>query len=399
MGRTFGVLALSCQTVILIGFGVLGEAKFTAESSAHSVQVYNYYVGVALMMLVGFGYLMTFLRWYGLGAVGFTMLITCISVEVAILAEPLFANGWEHKINVDVMSLLHGNFCAAACLISFGGVIGKLNPSQLLVLAFVEPIFYSMNNQLVLTTWLGIADVGGTISIHMFGAYFGLAVSAVHGKPVDTSKEKSSTVSDIFSFIGTTFLWLFWPSFVAGAIPAGTPEAETAITNTVLALIASTVMTFAVSPLLCDGVFRPVDLQNATLAGGVAIGAIANLDIKPIGALLVGSFAGALSTVGFCRVQEALLTKLQLHDSCGIHNLHGLPSILGGLASAIVPTIISDDNAGHPGKQLAGVAVTLVVAVTSGALSGFALKTLNDDARMADDSFYWEVADDFDKGL
>ena len=34
------------------------------------------------MMVIGFGYLMTFLRYYGLGAVGLTMFITALGIEV-----------------------------------------------------------------------------------------------------------------------------------------------------------------------------------------------------------------------------------------------------------------------------------------------------------------------------
>jgi len=45
-----------------------------------SSSIYNFYVGVALVMFVGFGYLMTFLKSYGLGSVGFTMYITCLGV-------------------------------------------------------------------------------------------------------------------------------------------------------------------------------------------------------------------------------------------------------------------------------------------------------------------------------
>jgi hypothetical protein len=33
------------------------------------------------MMLVGFGYLMAFLKCYGLGAVGFTFVITCLTLQ------------------------------------------------------------------------------------------------------------------------------------------------------------------------------------------------------------------------------------------------------------------------------------------------------------------------------
>ena len=40
-------------------------------------------------------------------------------------------------------------------------------------------------------------------------------------------------------------------------------------------------------------------IQNATLAGGVAVGTSADMMIHPIGALVIGSLAGILSVVGF----------------------------------------------------------------------------------------------------
>ena len=42
-----------------------------------------------------------------------------------------------------------------------------------------------------------------------------------------------------------------------------------------------------------------VHIQNATLAGGVAVGTAADMMIQPWGALVVGSLAGVLSVVGF----------------------------------------------------------------------------------------------------
>ena len=44
-------------------------------------------------------------------------------------------------------------------------------------------------------------------------------------------------------------------------------------------------------------------LQNATLAGGVAVGACADLMLTPGGAVVVGALAGILSTCGFKFIQ------------------------------------------------------------------------------------------------
>ena len=51
------------------------------------------------------------------------------------------------------------------------------------------------------------------------------------------------------------------------------------------------------------------------------------------GALVVGLAAGAISTLGFAYLTNALEHAIGLGDTCGVHNLHGIPGILGGLVS------------------------------------------------------------------
>lgn len=45
--------------------------------------------------------------------------------------------------------------------------------------------------------------------------------------------------------------------------------------------------------------FTQVHIQNATLAGGVAVGTCADMNIGPFGAMIIGFIAGIISTVGF----------------------------------------------------------------------------------------------------
>lgn len=42
-----------------------------------------------------------------------------------------------------------------------------------------------------------------------------------------------------------------------------------------------------------------VHVQNATLAGGVALGTSANMPLQPWAAMLIGCLAGLLSVVGY----------------------------------------------------------------------------------------------------
>jgi len=94
-----------------------------------------------------------------------------------------------------------------------------------------------------------------------------------------------------------------------------------------------------------------VDIQNATLAGGVAVGAVADLMMQPYGAMLAGTVVGIISTLGFKKLQFYLQTRLGLHDTCGVHNLHGIPGVLSG-AISVVLCGLADVDAYGPGLYL-----------------------------------------------
>merc|ERR1719402_841647 len=84
-------------------------------------------------------------------------------------------------------------------------------------------------------------------------------------------------------------------------------------------------------------------IQNATLAGGVAMGTSADMMVQPLGALLIGFSAGALSTVGYAYIKPALAEKINLHDTCGVNNLHGMPAILAAIVSIVTCAATHND--------------------------------------------------------
>jgi len=312
-------------------------------------------------------------------------------------------------------TLLLADFASAAVLITLGAILGKVSATQLLLLGFLEIIFFSINENILLK--IGILDVGGSIVVHIFGAYFGLAASWVLTKSTWREDENNAAVyhSDLFAMVGTIFLFVFWPSFVSA--PASEYDQERCLIATLLSLVGSCVTAFVVSKLM-RGEFNMVDVQNATLAGGVAIGSAANLlVVSPAQALAVGIASGILSVIGYTVIQPKLQDAIGLHDTCGVNNLHGMPGILAAIVSAIACVTSGRDQfkslkeqeavygarkidtpdersaAEQAGYQILCMLVCLTIAILSGMICGMAVKFVDSlgEKEAFVDSALWEV--------
>lgn len=119
-------------------------------------------------------------------------------------------------------SLVTSEFAAATVLITYGAVLGKVSRLQLLVIGILEIIFYAIN-ELIAVEFLKYADAGGSIIIHSFGAYFGLALSRVlyDERALGNPKEESVYHSDLFAMIGKDFeCFTHWPQITVAIFPA-----------------------------------------------------------------------------------------------------------------------------------------------------------------------------------
>uniref|UniRef100_G3Q0V7 Rh family B glycoprotein n=1 Tax=Gasterosteus aculeatus aculeatus TaxID=481459 RepID=G3Q0V7_GASAC len=399
-------LPIACfilQIILIILFGVLVEYDHDTDarlwhSKNHSDYENDFYYrypsfqDVHVMIFIGFGFLMTFLQRYGFSSVGFNFLIAAFSLQWATLMQGFFHGMHEGKIHIGVLSMINADFCTGSVLISFGAVLGKTSPFQLLVMAIFEVTLFSVN-EFVLVTALGARDAGGSMTIHTFGAYFGLMVTRVLYRPnLNKSKHRNSSVyhSDLFAMIGTIYLWMFWPSFNSAITAQGDDQHRTAM-NTYYSLAACTLSTYGMSALTAhDGKLDMVHIQNAALAGGVAAGT-PSLSEKPV-----------------------LENKLKIQDTCGVHNLHGMPGVLGAIVGAVTAAVATTDVYGRGMKdvfpdvasgditasyqglvQAISLAVTLGMALLGGLIVGFILKLpvfgAPSDSICYEDNVYWEV--------
>ncbi|MBI5537326.1 MAG: ammonium transporter [Deltaproteobacteria bacterium] len=339
------------------------------EEGVRQVEQYNFSIHILAMLLVGFGFLMTFVKKHGYGATTGTFLVVGVGIPAYLLLRQMGVLSHEPIAPDSIKALLFAEFACASALIAMGAVLGRIRVYQYAILAALLVPAYMVNEWMVLDGGLGMTkgfvDSAGSIVIHAFGAYFGIGLAiALTRKPERDKAVESDENSDRFSMIGSMVLWVFWPSFCSAIVPPDQMP-KTAI-NTVLALCGATLATYLLSFLLRKGKVAFADIANASLAGGVAVGATCNL-VSAAGAFQIGILAGALCVFGYAVVQPRLQKAMKIVDTCGVHNLHGMPGLLGGVIAAfVVPGIAK--------AQLIGIAFTVVFAFMAGTIGGFLIK-------------------------
>ena len=378
--RTWAIIFLLVS--IFVGIALIPQLnRYGGESAATTVEnqfMYEKSIDVLLMLLIGFGFLMVFVRKYGYTSITTTFLMVALSLPLYMLVRPYLWGSASALTATNISMLLFAEFAAASLLIAIGGPLGRINTSQSLLIGALFTPFYALNEWILFSGAVipagTVLDTAGSISIHAFGAYFALGLIIMltakkdRGVQVETSKR-----SNQFAMLGSAALWIFWPSFCSALVAVD--KIPLVAINTIIALCGATIATYVFSVLI-RGKIDIGDIANASLAGGVAIGAsVAN--VTPGWSILIGSVAGAISVVGYTIIQPRLQKATGGVDTCGVHNLHGMPGVFGGLvALAFVAA---------PLWQLTGIGLTLVLAVTTGLAVGFIVSRLGNKETPYDD--------------
>jgi len=338
MSKKNKVLLISVLLItIIIGIGFIPamhhDGHEPATESSESLNTiydslkYEKSIHVLAMLLLGFGFLMVFIRKHGFSSVTATFLVVSIALPLYMLIKTY--TGEEFSI-VNIDSFILAEFAAASLLIAIGAPLGKLKMDQYILLALLFIPAYILNEWIILESGMfeGFVDVGGSIVIHAFGAYFGLGVVANTMAKFENQPEcENDSVSNQFCLIGSMVLWIFWPSFTSALVAPG--EVVITAINTVFALCGATLATYVFTRLI-RGKIEIEDIANAALAGGVAIGSVCNTT-TPGYAVLIGVAAGAVSTIGYTIIAPKVEKLIRGTDTCGVHNLHGMPGVLGGI--------------------------------------------------------------------
>ncbi|NXE70645.1 RHL protein, partial [Calcarius ornatus] len=395
-------LILLLQALLLLRsfFGFPGVSD--TYSSADSYPVFQ---DVNHMVIFGFGFFLMVLRRYGFSSTGFNFLLVVLGVQCSVLAEDLlvFLRGEQNEIGLG--SLGKAFVSVTTVVISTGAVLGRANPLQLIVMTLVELIFFYVSRY-TNETFLEVPESLAGMHVFLFGAYFGLALASRFPEPPPgLDKDRSSPKSELFSVLGTVFVWAFWPSFNS-LLPFLETHKTRAVLNTYLALAVSAVAAFMLSALTSkDGKFRMAQIRGAVLAGGVTISYTAERIQHPWIAMILGLLASVITILGSHCVQRCFNPALKLQDTSGVHFTFGLPAVLGAVATVVLRVV--EDGIDTRWNELSRLGYdafvyigafcqTISTALIAGLITGFILniKLLKavHVSKYFDDQFYWEVS-------
>eukprot|EP01025_Chloroclados_australasicus_P005089 TRINITY_DN11430_c0_g1_i1.p1 TRINITY_DN11430_c0_g1~~TRINITY_DN11430_c0_g1_i1.p1 ORF type:complete len:450 (-),score=36.41 TRINITY_DN11430_c0_g1_i1:206-1366(-) len=349
---------------------------------------------IAAIAVIGFGFLSSFLRRYAYSSLGLNYLMFCIIILESVIVLGLLRHGVGfQEIPLDFELILKGQYCAVAGVISFGAIMGRVSPHQLLWLLVLEVPFYALNLLLIGQlnpiaynfSGLKSLDIGGGLYMHAFGTYYGLTASFLFSKKGggSTHPKLSSTYdSDILVMIGTFVLWILWPT-MNSIWTNSYNDSFVASMNTVLAAMGACIATFLTSIYIANKI-DIMHVQNGTLAGGVVMAAGASLRMMPGIAILIGAIAGVICTISLQHINTFLEDRLKIEDTRAVHDLHGIPGLIGGLVVVFTTilnysgnkTLLDTHYAGGDTwwHELLAILVTLVCAIVGGFISGVVIR-------------------------
>jgi len=374
---------------------VMQNYSFIPETSSN----HQPFIDINVFMLLGFGFVFSYLRFHRWMSLSLTFFVAAITIQIYLLFGAFWNKacntGWKDNETITMNTLIACLKAAVAVLISLGGLIGKVDMFQVLVLALCEMLFYSLN-EAILFYRIQIRDMGGAIYIHLFAGLFGVITTWIYS-PKSNCKENPNQIGNYgtttVSFLGTFLLWCLFPTF-----NSINPKHETkffnnrflSIINTFWALTSSTVITYWLTILFKGGKICNEIVQNSSLSGAIIIAACCDMFSYPFPALILGAIAGAFSTASHLFLSE-FLERMLIYETKGILHLHVIPGFLGAIFSSIAVAFLEQNSYGsgtlvdsqllfnrsvysQGGFQFLGLLVTLAFSAIGGAICGILLR-------------------------
>lgn len=208
---------------------------------------------------------------------------------------------------------------------------------------------------------LGVLDFAGGTVVHINAGVAGLVCAIVLGKRKGYGTENMAPHNLVLTMIGASMLWVGWFGFNAGSAVGANAAAGMAMAVTQIAT-----GTAALAWMFAEWAFKGkpsiLGICSGAVSGLVAITPASGF-VDPIGALVIGVFAGVICYWG----ATSLKHMFGYDDSLDAFGVHAIGGIVGAILTGVLArTAIAgkagliDGNAYQVVLQFYGVAATVV---------------------------------------
>jgi Amt family ammonium transporter len=214
---------------------------------------------------------------------------------------------------------------------------------------------------------------GGTV-VHISSGVSALVCAIYLGKRLDYNNEPTAPHNTVYSLIGAGMLWFGWFGFNAGSALSASALATSAFVTTHFAA-ATAMLTWTVIEWYKHGKPTTIGAISGAVSGLVCITPAAGF-VSPMSAILIGCVAGVVCYVMVCEVKK----RFGYDDTLDVFGIHGIGGIFGAILTGvfatskinpifkdasgnILPVGLIEGNAMQVVNQLAGVGISIVLAV------------------------------------
>jgi len=398
---TFFLIAIFHIIAIFLLFFCFELPNSIIDDAIKENYYFNFFNDIQIMLFIGFGMLYTLLKDHQWSSVALTLFMGAISIEFSLLCYflwyKLFKEPTWERVQLDFNKLTSTYYFSTTVIITLGAVIGKLSISQYFVICIFETFFASLNYFLCYES-INFLDNGGSLFIHTFGGTFGVVISVIlfcrenEFSSISNNPHLSNDYySSVFSFIGTIFLWIFFPSFNVSNIQYKETDTKfievlryRGIVNTYLSMVGSLIGTFVFNPMIHNGKIKVEHLINSSYVGGIIIGGCCTICKSGWASILIGFIGGSISSLCLWKL-KSLFKRNKLEDTFGIFHTFTISGVLGGFLTCIFIAILDEEElrkyifgekdlkspSEQAGLQVAAICVTLAIAGLSGIITGF----------------------------
>jgi len=324
-----GALVLFMTPGLAIFYGGMVRAKSTLNMMMMSFSA----IGITTILWTAYAYSLSFGKDAGKGLIGNLNHIGLAGTISAVTGAP------GHEIPALAFVMFQMTFAIITVALLSGAIADRAKFSAwiIFVIAWITIVYSPVAHWAFASDgWINgklhaLDFAGGTV-VEINSGAAALALALVLGKREGFKRDRMRPHNMPLVLLGAGMLWFGWFGFNAGSALAANHTAALAMINTQIATAAA-VLSWVAYEKLREGKATTLGAASGAIAGAVGITPACGF-VTPLGALVIGLLAGAISAYGV-----SLKYKLNYDDSLDVVGVHGISGLVGMLSIGFIATL------------------------------------------------------------